>query len=211
MPNMDEDEMDDTYIDVMDVYHHHQHPSPSSSPSSSLNKLGCASERLADTIPAQEPGPDNKVGELDPAVNHSKLLAQKVTKDERHTPKWDRKVQREFEAKNPGPPKKRPKREKACIIISDDETDEDLQQIGDDRSIDLWDELVKAKPEHWDIRDASKHGKMKAKAIQSGTKYSSNGKKAQTKRRPDLKNLKSNLQIAINKFSSMHENGKDAI
>ena len=53
----------------------------------------------------------------------------KVAKAERHTPKWDRKVQREFEAKNPGPPKKRSKREKVSITISDDEPDEDLNKL----------------------------------------------------------------------------------
>ena len=88
----------------------------------------------------------------------------------RHTPRWDRTVHREFEAKNPGPPKKRSKREKACIIISDDGTGEDLQNMGDDWSIDLWDELVKDKPEHWDIRDALKHGKRQGQGDTSMNK-----------------------------------------
>ena len=53
--------------------------------------------------------------------------------------------------------------------------------------------------------------RAKAKAIQAETKYSSNGKRVQNKQRPEQKNLKSNLQIANKKFSSMHGNGKDAI
>ena len=51
---------------------------------------------------------------------------QKMAKDERHTPYWDRKIQREFEAKNPGPPKKRSLKKKVCVTISDDEPDEEL-------------------------------------------------------------------------------------
>ena len=93
------------------------------------------------------------------SIPEDKCDRSKVAKDERHTPKWGRKVQREHEAKHPGPPKKSSKREKVCITISDDEPDEDLGTMGDDWSLDLWDELVKDKPEHWDIRDALKHGK----------------------------------------------------
>ena len=68
-------------------------------------------------------------------------------------------AQGKFEAKNPGPPKKKSKTEKICITISDDEPDDDLGNMGHDWSLDLWDDLVKDKPEHWDIRDALRLGK----------------------------------------------------
>ena len=42
--------------------------------------------------------------------------------------------------------------------------------MGDDWSMDLWDELVKNKPEHWDIRDALKHGKNQGQEDQSSRK-----------------------------------------
>ena len=48
-------------------------------------------------------------------------------KDRKHIPEWIKKVQREFEAKNPGPPKR--SKAKVCpevITISDDEPEEQL-------------------------------------------------------------------------------------
>ena len=60
--------------------------------------------------------------------------------------------------------------EKVCITISDDEPDEELGKMGDDWSMDLWDELVKNKPEQWDIRDALKHGKNHDQGDQSSRK-----------------------------------------
>ena len=76
-----------------------------------------------------------------------------------HTPYWDRKVQREFEAKNPGPPKRKSRTKKVVITISDDEPDEQLHRMGDDWTMAIWDELVKDKPEHWDMHDALRFGK----------------------------------------------------
>jgi len=75
-------------------------------------------------------------------------------KDISHILQWDLKIQREFEAKNLGPPKKTHREQKVCIIISDDEPDEPLGKIDDDWSQDLWDDLVKNNPERWDIHDA---------------------------------------------------------
>ena len=66
---------------------------------------------------------------------------------------------REFEAKTPGPPKKRHRDKQVCIVISYDEPDEQLDQLGDDWSLDLRDDLVKNNPEQWDIRDALSLGK----------------------------------------------------
>lgn len=193
MPMMDEDEMDEMHIDVMDAYHRQQHQSPSSSP---RRQLGCASERITDTILAYERGSDNKFGELDSNGNCSRLPALQVAKDEMHTPKWGRKVQREFEAKNAGPPSKNIKRERASIVISGDEKDDWMdpafprpkgpmndtsrirgskpevplrkedaatERMDDEPStLDLWGDLVKDRPEHWDIRDALMHGKTES-------------------------------------------------
>ena len=50
--------------------------------------------------------------------------------------------------------RKGPGTKQVCIIISDDEPDEQIGKMGDDWSMDLWDDLVKNKHEHWDIRDA---------------------------------------------------------
>ena len=58
--------------------------------------------------------------------------------------------------------KKRSRAKKEVIIISDDEPDEQLGRMGDDWSLDNWDELVKEKPEHWDMRDAFKLGKRES-------------------------------------------------
>ena len=80
----------------------------------------------------------------------------------KRTPYWDRKVQREFEAKNPGPPKRKSRAKKVVITISDDEPDEQLDKMGDEWIEAIWDELVKDKPEHWDIRDALRLGKRHA-------------------------------------------------
>ena len=77
-----------------------------------------------------------------------------MAKDETHTPYWDRKIQREFEAKNPGPPKRSTRVKEVVITISDDEPDEQLEKMGDDWTNAIWDELVKDKPETWDIHDA---------------------------------------------------------
>ena len=60
-----------------------------------------------------------------------------------------------------------------CITISDGEPDKELGKIGDDWSMDLWDELVKNKPEQWDIRDALKHGKNQGQGYQSSRKAQS--------------------------------------
>ena len=62
-------------------------------------------------------------------------------------------------ARSKGSSKPRILKKKVCITISDDEPDEELGKMGDDWSIDLWDELVKNKQDQWDIRDALKHGK----------------------------------------------------
>ena len=89
--------------------------------------------------------------------------------DSEHTPEWDLKIQREFEAKNPGPPKRRIRKKTAFINISDDEPDEHLEKVDDEpdeqlgRMDDewtqaLWDDLIKDKAEYLDIRDALKHG-----------------------------------------------------
>ena len=85
---------------------------------------------------------------------------QNKAKDEMHTPFWDRKIQREFEATNPGPPKRKSGTKKVAINISDDEPDEKLGRVGDDWTVAIWDELVKDRPEHWDMHDALRLGKQ---------------------------------------------------
>ena len=93
------------------------------------------------------------------AAKHREL---KKAKDGKHTPDWDLKIQREHEAKNPGPPKKRQQKKKIRIVISDDEPDEHLGRMDDDWAQALWDDLIKDNSEHWDIRDALKHGKKRS-------------------------------------------------
>ena len=68
---------------------------------------------------------------------------------------------------------------KVCITISDDEPDEEHGKMGDDWSMDLWDELVKNKPEQWDIRDALKHGKTTAEVTRAVKRHSINGRDTQ--------------------------------
>ena len=96
-------------------------------------------------------------------LDHSSLsqnIQRKVARDSEHTPEWDLKIQREHEAKNPGPGKKSLKRERETIIISDDEdAPEEDQAAGEPCALDLWDDLIKDKPDQWDIRDALMHGK----------------------------------------------------
>ena len=82
-----------------------------------------------------------------------------ITKDMKHTPEWDKKIQREFEAKNPGPPNRRLRKKTACINISDDEPEDPHGKMDDDWTTAIWDELVKDKPEHWDLHDALRLGK----------------------------------------------------
>ena len=81
-----------------------------------------------------------------------------VAKDSRHTPEWDKKIQREFEAKNPGPPHRRLRKKTACITISDDEPEEQHGKMDDDWTAAIWDELIKDKPEHWNLQDALRLG-----------------------------------------------------
>ena len=52
---------------------------------------------------------------------------------------------------------------KVIITISDDEKDEEMQSKEDDWSADLWDDLVKDRPERWNIRDALKPGKSEGR------------------------------------------------
>lgn len=98
---------------------------------------------------------------LSPSNQSSEAATQNGSwqKDIRHTPPWDLKIPREFEAKNPGPPKKRHRGKKVCIVISDDEPDEQLDKLGDDWTQDLLDDRITNNPEHWDIHDALRLGK----------------------------------------------------
>ena len=94
-------------------------------------------------------------GVLDP-------VKRTMTNDGRRNPYWNRKFQREFEAKNLGPPKKSTRAKEVVITMSDDEPDEQLEKMGDDWTNAIWDELVKDKPERWDIHDALRLGKRQA-------------------------------------------------
>ena len=79
----------------------------------------------------------------------------------KHIPEWDKKIQREFEAKNPGPPRHRKTRlNPEVIAISDDEPEDQLGKMDDDWTNALWDELGKDKPQHWDLHDALRLGKV---------------------------------------------------
>ena len=72
----------------------------------------------------------------------------KVAKDDKRIPRWDLKIQREHEAKNPGPPRKDLKRERGVIVISDDDGAEDEEQAtGEPCALDLWDDLVMNRPD----------------------------------------------------------------
>ena len=92
-------------------------------------------------------------------TNSKKDLA--ISKDDRHIPKWDIKIQREFEAKNPGPINRRLRKKTACITISDDEPEDQLGKMDDDWTAAIWDELVKDKPERWDLHDALRLGRTR--------------------------------------------------
>lgn len=72
------------------------------------------------------------------------------------------KIQREFEANNPGPLKHKQGKARQRIEIittSDDEPDEQLGKMGDDWTNAIWDELVREEPQHWDMYDALRLGK----------------------------------------------------
>jgi len=84
-----------------------------------------------------------------------------VAKDSRHIPEWDKKIQREFEAKNPGPLHRRLRRKTACITISDDEPEDQHGRMDDVWTAAIWDELIKDKPEHWNLRDALRLGRTR--------------------------------------------------
>ena len=90
-------------------------------------------------------------------TNFKKDLA--ISKDDGHIPKWDIQIQREFEAKNPGPINRRLRKKTACITISDDEPEDQLGKMDDDWTAAIWDELIKDKPELWDLHDALRLGK----------------------------------------------------
>ena len=45
-----------------------------------------------------------------------------------------------------------------------------MQSKEEDWSTDLWDDLVKERPEHWNIRDALKHGKSEGRVDPSKDK-----------------------------------------
>ena len=69
-------------------------------------------------------------------------------------------IQREFEAKNPGPLKhSKAKASPEVITISDDELEEQLGKMDDDWTNAIWDELVRDKPQHWDMHDALRLGR----------------------------------------------------
>ena len=84
-----------------------------------------------------------------------------TAKDDRHTPEWDIKMQREFEAKNPGPSNRRLRKKTTCITISDDEPEDQQGRMDDDWTAAIWDELIKDKPEHWNLRDALRLGRTR--------------------------------------------------
>ena len=96
-------------------------------------------------------------------LDHSSLgrsIQWKAARDDEHTPNWDLKMQREHEAKNPGPVTKNLKRERETIVISDDDdAPEEDQADGKLCALDLWVELIKDKLEHWDMQGALMHGK----------------------------------------------------
>ena len=75
-------------------------------------------------------------------LDHSSLgrsIQRKVARDDEHTPNWDLEMQREHEAKNPGPVNKNPKHERETILISDDEdAPEEDQVVGKLCVLDLW-------------------------------------------------------------------------
>ena len=82
------------------------------------------------------------------------------TKDRKHIPEWDKKIQREFEAKNPGPLRhSKAKVSPEVITISDDEPEEQLGKMDDDWTNAIWDELVRDKPQRWDMHDALRLGR----------------------------------------------------
>ena len=71
-----------------------------------------------------------------------------MARDDKHTPKWDLKIQREHEAKNPGPPRKSLERERDIIVISDEDDEKGGGQVaGEPCTLDLWDDLVKNRPD----------------------------------------------------------------
>ena len=55
-------------------------------------------------------------------------------------------------------------------MISDDEPDEQLGRMDDDWTQALWDDPIKDKAEHWDIRDALKHGEKRRQEDPSSNK-----------------------------------------
>mgnify|MGYP002810118771 CR=1 FL=1 len=96
-----------------------------------------------------------------------------ITKDMKHTPEWDKQIQREFEAKNPGPPNRRLRKKTACITISDDEPEDQLGKMDDEWTAAIGDESGRDKPEHWDLQDARRHGRTSSEDPNSMKKHRS--------------------------------------
>ena len=61
--------------------------------------------------------------------------------------------------KTPGLPKGRREPTNVVTTISDDELEEQLGKMGANSTNAIWDELVRDKPQHWDMHDALRLGK----------------------------------------------------
>ena len=77
------------------------------------------------------PKPRHDINNNNETGNLSEIRRQPITKDSKHIPNWDMKIQMGFEAKNPGPPKHKQRKARQrieIITISDDEPDEELEK-----------------------------------------------------------------------------------
>ena len=90
-------------------------------------------------------------------------LSDKLPETESIHPNETARSNRNSKPKNPGPPRRNLKRERDTIVISDDDENEARKvSAGEPNTLDLWDDLVKDRPDQWDIRDALMHGKTRS-------------------------------------------------
>ena len=115
-------------------------------------------------------------------------------------------MQREHEAKNPGPVMKYLKRGRETIVISDDEDAPGEDQAdGTLCALDLWDDRIKDTPEHWDMRDALMHGKTAG--YEDASTHKEQRQREESRDGSTIERCKAEAPSSQT-FSSMHVSGK---